>query len=100
MTNSQRICYLQGLSEKWLDPVQCYLVDTDRLVERSRLTEALHNAYCKSINHGSSEQDIKALGRAFKQSIDISKHGGMVDLPFYLRKQVRGTKLQKFLRLV
>ncbi|KAI2498571.1 RNA-dependent RNA polymerase [Fragilaria crotonensis] len=92
--------YLQGLSQKWLDPVQCYLVDTDRLVERSRLTEALHNAYCKSINHGSSEQDIKALGRAFKQSIDISKHGGMVDLPFYLRKQVRGTKLQKFLRLV
>ena len=92
--------HLKERSRKWLDPVQRYLIDPDRLVESSRLTEALHHAYVKSMKSGAPEQDIKALGRAFKQSIDISKHGGIVDLPFHLRKQVNEKKLKKYLRWV
>ena len=91
--------HLKERSGKWLEPVQRYMADMDRLMEQSRLTEALHGAYRKSLDSGeASEQDTDALGRAFKQSIDITKHGGMVDLPLYQQKQLKKKKLMKYMR--
>ena len=79
--------------------VQDYLEDTDWLVEQSRLTEQLHSAFLKSMHQRITEEDAtRALGSAFKQSIDITKHGGFVDLPLSLRNHVKGKALQKYLR--
>lgn len=93
--------HLENQSKKWFKSVQMVLSDSQRLVEYSKLTESLHNAYIKRSKHGfdAKDQDTIALGRAFKQSLDICKHGGKVDLPFHLRKQIRDKSLQKHLQL-
>jgi RNA dependent RNA polymerase len=79
-----------GDSLIWFKGVQKILSDVTRLTEYNQLTENLHRAWLTSLR---GVQDVNAdtiaLGRAFKQSLDICKHGGRVTLPFHLAHRVR-----------
>ena len=72
--------YLDQKKRNWFKVVQQDIIaNTVRQVEYSRLTELLHKAYTKSCKlYGISDPDTIALGQAFKQSLDICKHGRKV----------------------
>jgi hypothetical protein len=89
--------YKQEKLDCWFERAQDYAANIQLLRDYDRLTTALHSAYKKSQQEGGDEETTQALGRAFKNSIDIRKHGGKVDLPFELRSYLREKALHKYL---
>jgi hypothetical protein len=84
----------------WFAKVQDNLADVGQLRSFDRLTKKLHTAYKKAQKEASYDPDDETtliLGQAFKNSIDLRKHGGKVGLPADLWGRVKEKTLQKFL---
>ena len=80
----------------WFANVQEILCDGKRLVELDSLRTTLYNRFQKMAKSGGTRYDVEVLGRAYKQSSDIGKHGGEVELPYHLRPDIRNEKLHKY----
>jgi hypothetical protein len=85
------------VTKDWFDTAQTTLVDALRLLEISQLTKALSKAHTDrgDIN----ESDSMVLGLAYKDSLNICKHGGKVTLPFHLRNKIKNKKLHKYIQI-
>ena len=73
-----------------------YMSDVKRLRDYDRLTTALHSVYKKSIKDGWDWQVSEDLGRAYKDSVDIRKHGGKVELNRGLIPLIREKVLHEY----
>lgn len=78
-------------SSYWLKSVQDLLCNEQRSSEIDSLTKALHKAYTTSFEkfgpNDARYQETVILGRAYKESLEIEKHGGKVKLPLYLKSK-------------
>jgi hypothetical protein len=69
----------------------------DQLRKFDRLTKNLYSAYAKAQKEALLDPDDNTtltLGQAFKNSIDLRKHGGKVGLPADLWGRIREKALQ------
>jgi hypothetical protein len=77
----------------WFDNTQKLLCDRQRWLDYDTLRKKVHYAYKKLCKEkGIDDIDVILLGRAYKLSNDIGKHGGKLIIPPYLWK-----KLPKYL---
>jgi hypothetical protein len=88
--------YLRSKSGRWFERTQDCVADIKQTRDYDRLTTSLHSAYKRS-KGGHDKDTTEALGRAFKKSIDIRKHGGKVGLDYTLRSHIREKALHKYL---
>ena len=73
----------------WFKNTQELLADANRHRAYDRLTKKLHLLFEKSHKeNGPSDQDTIALGRAYKLSNDLFKHGGKVAVPLHFVKKI------------
>jgi len=70
----------------WFAAAQERVSDVKRMAEYSRFVESLHRAHKK--RGDITDQRSVYFGRAYKQALDIGKHGGRVSLPSALRAEV------------
>lgn len=73
----------------WFNLVQNKASNIEQLYNSEKLIQRLGRVY-KDFrkNHGVGDSTTKAFGSAWKQSIDIQKHGGKVKLPIHLRQHL------------
>lgn len=75
--------------KEWFESLQNFLTNVQEMVLRNRLTTTLYTKFEKSAKkYGIENEDTRALGNAYKESLDIAKHGGRVILPRHLREVV------------
>jgi hypothetical protein len=80
----------------WIDEVTDYLVRSSGF---DKIIKELSSKYKEAHKvHGVNDQNTLIWGRAFKQSLDIQKHGGKVELPLFFYRQV-SKKNQKHLQI-
>mmetsp|Transcript_5833 Transcript_5833/g.7167 ORF Transcript_5833/g.7167 Transcript_5833/m.7167 type:complete len:1037 (-) Transcript_5833:125-3235(-) len=102
LLNTQGFLWLKKNSkqkaENWFENVQNSMGDLNRLNDYNKLTTQLHTAL-KNIRNSRNigNDDIVELGRSYKQSLDIQKHGGKVKIPLHLRNEIKEKKLHKYL---
>jgi hypothetical protein len=70
----------------WIRTVE-FMVDMESRKRSQRLISALHTMWRKRLKEG-MQQESRIFGRAFKESIDVTKHGGKVALPTELWKHI------------
>jgi hypothetical protein len=85
-------------SKDWWLGAQDLMMDVESRTSSNRLIGSLHDMWKKNLCEN-KQQDAIQFGRAFKQSIDVLKHGGKVDLAKHLRGNLR-YDLQRFVRPV
>jgi hypothetical protein len=76
-------------SSTWLDDAQNMMLHLSRFKNASRLTGKLYTLCIKTSKEsekGIYDKDSRSFGRAFKDSLDVAKHGGQVNLPSHLRE--------------
>ena len=86
----------------WLEEVHDVMCKQKRSNEISRLTCQLYGKFRKAFddgNFGVNNQETIIWGRAFKQSLDIERHGGVLKLPLHLYRKI-SPNLQKYVELV
>jgi hypothetical protein len=87
----------------WLQEAQDLMLDFSRVKNVSELSGKLY-CLCTKIAEESDEgiwdTDARAFGRAFKDSLDMIKHSGDVELPSHLREKVKPSHLQEYIRWV
>lgn len=88
--------YQREKKREWFARLQDFVADTRLLREYDRLTTALHSEFKRCRKQGDMETMI-TFGRAFKESIDIRKHGGRVHLPIDLQSRIKEKALKKYL---
>jgi hypothetical protein len=88
--------YWRKLGKKWFDRTQDLVAKSQTLRDHDRLTTALHTEYKRACKGGNMESMV-AFGRAYKQSIDMRKHGGKVTLPIRLHKNIKEKGLKPYL---
>lgn len=88
--------YQKETKNHWFDRMQDVVANAPMLRDHDRLTTALHSAYKKCRGEEDNESMV-AFGRAFKESIDMRKHGGKVHLPIELHKRIKEKTLKKYL---
>lgn len=76
--------YMVDRKKDWFSRVQTYLTDVMKLCDFDRLTSKLHGLF----KHEQNAEYRTAFGQAYKESIDIRKHGGKVHLPIALHSKV------------
>jgi hypothetical protein len=77
--------YLKKAREGWFDRTQDLLVDAKRFNDFSALRRKLYMLYTERKKKGYEldDPDVLMLGRAYKESNDLLKHGGRVTLPIH-----------------
>ena len=70
----------------WFNLVQEQLVDVRQMAEYDRLVKRLHTLHKK--RDDIFDSDSVKFGRAFKEGLDIGKHGGRISLPGRLHGEV------------
>jgi hypothetical protein len=83
----------------WLRQTQHHVADLRTIMDHSKLFAKLHSLSIKEAdmtNEGMNDPDVVQYGRAYKQALDIGKHGGKVTLPRRLWDQIPET-LHKYL---
>jgi hypothetical protein len=85
-------------SEDWWSAAQGFMMDVQLRTSSNRLIGSLHDMWKKNLREH-RQQDAILFGRAFKQSIDVLKHGGKVDLAKHLCANLRHD-LRRFVRPV
>jgi hypothetical protein len=103
---------LREESKNWLERAQDNIADIRRLRDYDQLTTTLYTAYKRAVKNDRARRDdapedycspesedycVLELGRAYKRSNDIAKHGGTIELPVDLRFHVKNKALQKYL---
>lgn len=88
--------YWKRLGKKWFKRTQALVAKTQILRDHDRLTTALHSEYKRATKSGNTETMV-AFGKAYKQSIDMRKHGGKVTLPICLHKNIKEKGLKSYL---
>jgi hypothetical protein len=81
---------LQERSETvWFDKAQELLSDRKRRHGEDLLRKKLHTLFQNlRATKGATDPDTMAIGRAYKLSNDIMKHGGQVHVPWKLQKKI------------
>jgi len=78
---------IQGDQDKWFESLQEVLSNVKDMTLRNRVTTTICTKFKKfAKDKGIHHPDTIDLGSAYKQSIDIAKHGGRVILPPHLRE--------------
>jgi len=93
---------IKDAEKEWFKNVQATLVDVNHMAEHDRLIKRLSTLHKRTIvESGMQHEDAIALGRAFKNSLDVGKHGGRVTLPQHLRKNLtaKSSAYTKFIKL-
>lgn len=93
---------IEDAEKTWFENVQATLVDIDHMAEHDRLIKRLSALHKRTIvESGMQHEDSIALGRAFKNSLDVGKHGGRVPLPQHLRENLtaKSSAYTKFVKL-
>jgi len=88
--------FASSSSTNWWDETQQYLMDQGGRNQRNQLVGVLCNLW-KSRLKTNLQQEALSYGRAYKEAIDVKKHGGKVDLPTELWKDVP-SNLHRYLR--
>merc|ERR1712238_315349 len=102
LLNRQGFTWLKVYSNQkvkaWFENLQNHMADVTKKYDHNRLTTMLFSAYKKMHEKkGINDDDTVALGRAFKQSLDIQKHGGKVKVPYYLRSEIKEKAFHNYL---
>lgn len=88
--------YWNETKSHWFDRVRDVIANARMLREHDRLTTSLHSVYKKCCKDNDIESMV-AFGRAFKESIDMRKHGGKVHLRIDLHGRIKEKALKKYL---
>lgn len=73
----------------WLEEVQYLMCNDNQSMALSNLTPSLFSLWMKSFREqGPNHDDTIILGRAYKESNDIAKHGVVPKLPLHLHRQL------------
>ena len=100
LLNTKGWMRLKNHERDWFKDVQDSLADVNSLWAFDKLTATLHSAYIRYRKDLDTDDSTSiALGNAFKQSIDIRKHGGKVELPFHLRDHIKNKNLHKYITM-
>jgi len=78
------------LGDSWLTQAQQFMTSPELQNERVMIAK-LYRAAEKKMNSsklGMDDPDAQALFHAYSQAIDMGKHGGQLDLPDHLRKEL------------
>lgn len=86
--------YLKKAREGWFDKTQDLLVDAKRFNDFVVLRQKLHFLYDsrKKMGYQLDDPDVLMLGRAYKESNDLLKHGGKVTLPIHFEPLFKKNK--------
>lgn len=74
----------------WFRAAQAYMMDPAVLNSKAMIGK-LYNAMKKAqeqSQRGMDDEDAVAFGSAYRQALDIGKHGGSINLPEHLRQKV------------
>jgi RNA dependent RNA polymerase len=89
----------------WLSEAQSFLCNTEYQKDYGRIIGALHSQWAMLVDAKQQRQRsvvrqpvIEAFGRAFKQSLEIKKHGGKIYLPGHLWHRIKPISLHSFLK--
>jgi hypothetical protein len=94
--------YQKG-SPNWLEDAQDVMLDFSVVSKASEITGKLYNLSVKSANQskdGIYDCDARAFARAYKDSLDTLKHGGVVKLPKHLQGKITPRSLHVCFRWV
>jgi hypothetical protein len=88
-------------NQNWLDDTQAYLRNTDFHRDYGCIRGALHKRWETLVKEQQQSGDggvgdAEAFGQAYKQALEIKKHGGKIYLPVHLWEQLKPT-LHRFL---
>jgi len=94
--------HLDEYTENWLERGQTIMSDLALHRDHANLKKKLHGAWKRQVatNDGVGLMENHAstlLGRAYKKSNDLMKHGGNLNLPPYLHSRVKDKSIQKYL---
>ena len=76
-----------SMSPEWLEKAQERMLDFARLQKADQLTGKLYNLAWKTAKESDKrifDENAIAFGTAYKESLDVIKHGGSVRLPRHL----------------
>ena len=84
---------LKDEQNKWFENAQDCMANVQHMSHHDNLVKKLHGLWKENYttNGGCSSQDAKDFGNAFKEAIDVGKHGGKVEIPLRLRDEVAPT---------
>ena len=84
---------LKDEQRKWFENAQDCMANVQHMSHHDNLVKKLHGLWKANYttNGGCSSQDAKDFGNAFKEAIDVGKHGGKVEIPLRLRDEVAPT---------
>jgi ribosomal protein L24 len=80
---------LRTWNSSWFEDAQDKMRDVQYLMSTQKLISHLYRLWCGKMEKDPNSPDAKELGRAFKVSIDVAKHGVKVPLPMYLWELVK-----------
>ena len=82
----------------WFERAQELLSKAYLVYEHDRLRTSLHTIFQNQKRQwGRDDKNVIALGRAYKQSNDILKHGGKIDIPLHMHRLIKEDALHKHL---
>ena len=87
-------------SPKWLQEAQEMMIDTPRMKSISELTGKLYNlsvTTAKESNQHMHDDNARAFAQAYKDALDMAKHGSTVHLPAHLHDKVKPVRLRTML---
>ena len=87
--------HLKAMKNEWFEKVQELLSDVKQMREHDQLTTSLCGRYKKCLKNNEIE-NAEDFGKAFKESIDIRKHDGKVNLPIHLQLRLKKRSLEKY----
>jgi RNA dependent RNA polymerase len=90
-------------SPNWLEAAQDVMLDFTVVSKASEITGKLYNLSvntAKEAMDGIYNSDARAFARAYKDSLDTLKHGGVVELPRRLQDKITPPSLQDCFRWV
>jgi RNA dependent RNA polymerase len=88
--------YIESQNDSWFERTQCFMADLHMLRNYDRLTTVLHTTFKKALREGWDIRVCEELGQAFKDSINIRKHGGKVALTRGIIPLIGETALQEY----
>jgi RNA dependent RNA polymerase len=94
--------YLEG-SPNWLEEAQNVMLDFSVVSKANQIIGKLYSLSVKSAKEskdGIYDRDARAFARAYKDSLDTLKHGGVVELPKLLRDKITPRSLHVCFRWV
>lgn len=89
--------HIQERNTLWFENTQAVMGDLPVIRDQDRLTTTLHSAYRHALDQHMDQRIVQGLGQAFKESIDIRKHGGKVVIPRGLKSHVREERLHAYI---